>query len=168
MEPFGLSYLASNYNETPSDMKYVLTLTLALISSSFISFGQTAVESSNNTVRNYSTTPTVIQLTSDKDVTVVQSQQNSGSLDITDPDIDGDSLVVKPNPTKGHLSISVPANLIGREIRVIDMTGRFVGNPIPITGTTESLTIEGESGMYLLLIETEEKVITQRIQLATY
>lgn len=152
-------------------MKHILTLTLALFSFSFISLGQTEIESvelSNCIMRIQSTTPTVIQSTGDKDVTIVQSQQNTGVLDITDPDIDGDGLVAKPNPTKGHLSVSVPANLIGREIVVIDMTGRFVGNPIPIQGTTESFTIDGESGMYLLVIETEDKVITERIQLATF
>lgn len=85
------------------------------------------------------------------------------ALDITDPELAG--LTASPNPTKGYLSVSIPPNLIGREIQIIDMTGRFVGGPVPITGTSVNLNIEGESGVYLLSIRTEKTVITERILL---
>ena len=137
-----------------------------ILTCSLTGISQTEIEllQSENSHSRGSTTPTVIQSTSefDKDITINESSQE-GSLDITDPEIDG--LVVSPNPTKGHLSVSVPADYIGLEIRVVDMTGRFVGNSIPIVRTTESFSIEGESGMYLLMIRTRERVITERIQL---
>lgn len=98
-------------------------------------------------------------------VEIRNEEKSEEVLDITDPEISG--LAASPNPTKGHLSVSVPASLIGYEITIIDMTGRFIGNPIPITGTTENLTIEGESGVYLLVIRTENKVIKERILLDT-
>jgi hypothetical protein len=86
-------------------------------------------------------------------------------LDITDPETSG--LMASPNPTKGRLSVSVPPNLIGYEIHVFDMTGRFVGVPIPIAGTTEEFTIEGKSGVYLIVVRTEKEVIKERILLDT-
>lgn len=88
------------------------------------------------------------------------------ALDITDPVLSG--LVASPNPTKGHLNVSVPPSFIGYEIFIIDMRGRFVGSPIPITGTTANVNIEGESGVYILSIKTEEKVFTERIMLNTH
>ncbi|MFK7784097.1 MAG: T9SS type A sorting domain-containing protein [Crocinitomicaceae bacterium] len=153
-------------------MKNFFTLASILLVGGFTSFGQTEVqltEVSNSDVRAEGVLPTVIQSVGifDRQSIIDQSEQLSGSLDITDPEM-GDGLVVSPNPTKGNLSVSVPADLIGREIRIIDMTGRFVGNPIPIVGTTEKLTITGESGMYLLVIQAEERVITERIQLDTH
>lgn len=98
---------------------------------------------------------------------VVQRVQRSEEvLDITDPEMS--SLTASPNPTKGRLTVSVPSNLIGYEIVIVDMTGRFVGEPIPITGTTEDFTIAGESGAYLLVIQTEKELIKERIILNTH
>lgn len=97
--------------------------------------------------------------------TIVRKVEKSEdeALDITDPELSG--LMASPNPTKGYLTVSVSPNLIGREIQIIDMTGRFVGGPVPITGTTVNLNIEGESGVYLLSIRTEKSMITERILL---
>lgn len=96
---------------------------------------------------------------------VVKIEKSEDVLEITDPELDG--LGASPNPTRGFLTISVPASLIGYELQVIDMTGRFVGNAVPITGGIEHLTIEGESGVYLISIRTETEIITKRILLQT-
>ena len=97
---------------------------------------------------------------------VIQGTEESKEvLDITDPEIS--LLGASPNPTKGRLSVSVAPSLIGYEIQVFDMTGRFVGSPIPITGTSEEFTIEGKSGVYLIVVRTEKEVITERILLDT-
>lgn len=99
-------------------------------------------------------------------VVVQKEGEDQDVLDITDPELSG--LVASPNPTKGYLSVSIPPSLIGYEIQVIDMTGRFVGSPVLITGTTENLTIDGESGVYLISIRTEKELITERILLDTH
>lgn len=90
-------------------------------------------------------------------------EKSQESLDITDPELDG--FGASPNPTKGFLTIAVPPSLIGLELQVMDMTGRFVGSPVPITGTIEHLTIEGESGIYLISVRTDTEIITKRILL---
>ena len=90
-------------------------------------------------------------------------EETQESLDITDPELAG--FGASPNPTKGHLTISVPPSLFGYELQVMDMTGRFVGNAVPITGAIEHLNIEGESGIYLISIRTETNLITKRILL---
>lgn len=82
-------------------------------------------------------------------------------LDITDPELSG--LTASPNPTKGMINVEVPANLIGFEIQIMDMTGRFVGSPITITDPSVQLNLEGEAGIYLITIRTEKAIITERI-----
>jgi len=149
-------------------MRNIFTLASILVCSGFISIGQTDLEVTqlpNRAIQGCTYIPTVIQSTGgfDKEVTISQSEQNLGSLDITDPEIDG--LVAKPNPTKGPISIKVPPTMIGQQIQVYDMTGRLVANPTPITMTSVDLTIEGEPGIYLIMIKTEKNVITERILL---
>ena len=96
--------------------------------------------------------------------TVIRKVEKSEeALDITDPELAGMSAA--PNPSKGYLSVSVPAKLIGYEIQIIDMSGRIVGNPVPITATTVNLNIEGGAGVYLIIIRTEDDIITERILL---
>lgn len=87
-------------------------------------------------------------------------------LDITDPELSG--LTASPNPTRGMISVLVPANLIGWTIQIHDMKGRSVGQPIPILNTSQEVTIEGESGLYLLTIVTDIGILTERIVLETY
>lgn len=96
-------------------------------------------------------------------VKISEKVEQEDALDITDPELSG--LMASPNPTKGYLSVSIPPNLIGFEIQVIDMTGRFVGNSVPITGERVDLNIEGESGVYLIYIQTDTEIITERILL---
>lgn len=92
----------------------------------------------------------------------VQVQGKSkDDTDITDPELSG--ITTFPNPTRGDVSLKLSANLIGQEIQIIDMTGRVVAEPKRITSQTESLTIEGEAGVYLILVRTESETITSRI-----
>jgi hypothetical protein len=146
-----------------------IVLLASIIFGSFISFGQSELTVPLIDIQsNYRgcCRPVVQRPPSSCCAVEIRKEEKSEEvLDITDPEISG--LVASPNPTKGNLSVSVPPSLIGYQITVLDMTGRFVGNPIPIKGTTENLTIEGESGVYLIVIRTEKQVIKERILLDT-
>lgn len=94
----------------------------------------------------------------------VNSEELEGTiLDITDPELNG--LMASPNPTKGYLSVSIPPNLVGHEIRIMDMTGRFIGKSLPITSENVELMIDGDPGIYFISIQTEKEIITERILL---
>ena len=153
-------------------MRRLFSLSFFLSFTTFLSFGQTdlgTIDYQHLTVRGCTPRVSYIQATQKVDnigIVSESEQQNSGSLDITDPEMA--NLSARPNPSKGPISIEVPASLIGFEIHVYDMSGRRVGNPVPITATTENMTLEGESGIYLIVIRTEKHVYTERILLDTY
>ena len=151
-------------------MKLILSLTLIFTCSGFFSFGQTKLAVTQipiiDSYRGCSPPinyikPNVIEV--DKEI---QFDENADLLDITDPN--EEELLVRPNPSKGHISVAVPSSWIGFEIQVYDMAGRRIGNPVPITATVENFTLEGESGIYLVVIRTETNVFTKRILLDTH
>lgn len=92
-----------------------------------------------------------------------QLEKKTKDGDITDPELSG--ITTYPNPTRGDIALKLPEDLIGHDILVMDMSGRLVGEPTPITGQTETITIEGETGVYLIVVRTEAHVFTSRVLL---
>lgn len=151
-------------------MKYFSVLMATFFLSIGSSFGQTQtsgdqeifqVLSYRGCCSNY-----VILAPSAEDLDMNKDKSGEILLDITDPELSS-NLSASPNPTRGMISVVVPANMIGMTIQVCDMTGRIVGEPIPIQTTTQQLTIEGESGMYLIMIQTDKEILTERVLLET-
>lgn len=140
---------------------------MSIFLTSFSSFSQTISEAPLIDIRSSyhgCCFPAVQVAPSSCCATIIRKEdQSEASLKITDPELDGPT--VSPNPTKGELTITVPPALVGHEIRIIDMTGRIVGNPVPIRGAVENIFLEGKPGIYLLTIRTEKQVITERILL---
>jgi Secretion system C-terminal sorting domain len=151
-------------------MKYSFALISACILSIGSSFGQTETISTcereilispRSCCSNYRIVP------SGAEIDILQDNSSESLLDITDPELSSSGLTPSPNPTKGMISVVIPANKIGLTIRVLDMAGRMVGEPILIQSTTQELTIEGESGIYLIVVESEKEILTARVVLET-
>lgn len=146
-----------------------LILCSSFILSAFLSFGQNeqtpvrSIEGISNSYRGCCAPVRSYAPARCTPVYIPKVEKIEKSADITDPELSG--FTASPNPTKGNLVIDVPASLIGQEMQIFDMTGRTVGKAIPITNSIEHLTLEGESGIYLISIKTEGKIITERILL---
>lgn len=154
-------------------MKYSFALSAALTLTSFLGFSQEETTVNIEHVRSAYRGCTVpvdhLRPTScSAPIRMIESPSNfeetensSELLDITDPEMI--DFAAAPNPSKGFLMVTVPPVLIGREITVYDMTGRQVGFPVQITGVSQPISIEGETGVYLISIQTEKQVLTKRI-----
>ena len=163
-----LSYLALKIELNKLDMTKSYALLSILIVSVFAAFGQTedVVTYQIPTInRDYVVrgccSPARINPSSCTAMDTNKLEKTDPILDITDPELSG--LTASPNPTKGIINVVVPANFIGFEIQIIDMTGRFVGAPIPITDPSVQLNLECEAGIYLITIRTVKAIITERI-----
>lgn len=149
-------------------MKYSFVLISIVILSISSVFGQTGTLSTcerdflispRSCCSNYMLVPSSVQ------TDILKEASDESLLDITDPELSSSGLTPSPNPTKGMISVVIPANKIGLSIRVLDMAGRMVGEPVLIQSTTQELTIEGENGMYFILVESEKEILTARVVL---
>ena len=149
-------------------MKYSFVLISIVILSISSAFGQS--ETLSTCERDFLISPrsccsNYMPVPSSMDADLLKETSDESLLDITDPELSSSGLTPSPNPTKGMISVVIPANKIGLTIRVLDMAGRMVGEPILIQSTTQELTIEGENGMYLIVVESDQELLTARVVL---
>ncbi len=156
-------------------MKYSFALSLSFLFSAFCGFSQIEISSDLPLIRDgyrgcavpiSCLRPTScsgpIQIMENPEG-VQNSEASDDLLDITDPEMV--DFGAAPNPTKGQLIISVAPVLLNHEITVYDMTCRQVGFPVTISNVSQPISIEGEAGIYIIAIPTNEQVLTKRILL---
>ncbi len=156
-------------------MKYSFALSVSFLFLTFLGYSQTQISSDLPLIRDgyrgCMVPVTLVQPTScsgpirmiENPEEVQNLEANDDLLDITDPEMV--DFGAAPNPTKGQVIVSVSPVLLNHEITVYDMTGRQVGFPVSISSVSQPISIEGETGMYIIAIHTEEQVLTKRILL---
>ena len=70
---------------------------------------------------------------------------------------------IYPNPSKGNFTVLLQSDFNEAQVRILDLSGRVVLNPLELSSKETDITVDQPSGIYILQLIVDRKMTMNRI-----